>query len=362
MRSFRFLPLGLVPFLMGILVVALWAGLVRLGWPWPLPEAAWSARHGILMVPVFFGGLIALERAVALRHRWTYLAPLFHLLGGLFLLTTKGTIFGRTFLLAGAVVFLLLLGLIMKRHPAPYTMVMALAAGALAVGDVLWAVGWPVPRVVLWWSAFLVLTIAGERLELGRLLRLPQMAFRIFQAAVGITLVGLLTLFLLVDAGVRLVGLGFLTLALWLLRYDVARHTVRRTGFPRFVAWCLLIGYAWLAVGGAWMLAAGFVPAGPSYDAMLHAILVGFVFSMVFGHAPIIFPAFLGRTSVYHPRLYLPLIGLHGSLVVRVLGDAFTLPLWQRWGGLGNAAFILLYFLVLVPLMRKAHASFSPEV
>ena len=48
---------------------------------------------------------------------------------------------------------------------------MCLATGTMALGALLWLVGnagwlvgWPVPQVVPWWSGFLVLTIAGERL------------------------------------------------------------------------------------------------------------------------------------------------------------------------------------------------------
>lgn len=354
MASFRKTPVPLlIPLLLLTLLAALWAGLVRLGWAWPLPRPDWPVSHGALMIPAFFGGLIALERAVALRRHWAFAAPLLHALGGLTLLVAGNGWLPALFLLAGAVVFLAIFAVIVRQHPATYTIIMALGVVALLVGDLLWAIGWPVFRLVYWWMAFLVLTIAAERLELGRLQCLPRGAHLSFLAAVGVTLVGLLALFGPSGVAVRLVGLGFLALALWLLRYDVARRTVRQQGLPRFAAWCLLVGYAWLAVGGAWMLWAGMVPAGLVYDALLHTILVGFVFSMIFGHAPIIFPALMGRMAVFHPRLYLPLIGLHLALTLRVLGDALTLPLWRRWGGLGNAAFILLFFVLFFPLVHR---------
>ena len=47
----------------------------------------------------------------------------------------------------------------------------------------------------------------------------------------------------------RLSGVGMIALAAWLLRYDIALMTIRRSGLPRFVAACLLSGYAWLGVG-----------------------------------------------------------------------------------------------------------------
>jgi hypothetical protein len=126
-------------------------------------------------------------------------------------------------------------------------------------------------------------------------------------------------------------------LALWLFAYDLARVTVRQRGLPRYIAWCLLAGYAWLAFGGA-LLAASL-----AYDAALHAIFVGFVFSMVFGHAPVILPAVLRVRLPYHRALYLPLVLLHGSLALRVLVSALA-------GAWGNAAAIALFILTAAAL------------
>lgn len=45
------------------------AGLVRLGWNFPLPSPGLVMLHGPLMVSAFFGTLISLERAVAIARR-----------------------------------------------------------------------------------------------------------------------------------------------------------------------------------------------------------------------------------------------------------------------------------------------------
>jgi hypothetical protein len=119
-------------------------------------------------------------------------------------------------------------------------------------------------------------------------------------------------------------------LALWLFAYDLARVTVRQRGLPRYIAWCLLSGYAWLAFGGA------LLALETAYDAALHAIFVGFVFSMVFGHAPVILPAVLRVPLPYHPALYVPLALLHASLAIRVFVSAAA-------GAWGNAAAIALF-------------------
>jgi hypothetical protein len=133
-------------------------------------------------------------------------------------------------------------------------------------------------------------------------------------------------------------GVVLVLLAAWLFAFDLARLTIRQDRLPRYVAACLLAGYFWLGVGGALMaLAVG-------YDAALHAIFVGFVFSMVFGHAPVILPAVLRVRFPYHPLLYAPLVLLHASLAVRVF---FSTPL----GAWGNAAAIALFILVAMFLV-----------
>jgi succinate-acetate transporter protein len=79
------------------------------------------------------------------------------------------------------------------------------------------------------------------------------------------------------------------------------------------------------------------LPGTPSYDAAVHALGLGFVFSMVFGHAPIIVPAVLRVNVRYHPMFYGPLALLHASLAVRIAGDAFGQFAWVSLGGLLNA-------------------------
>jgi len=237
---------------------------------------------------------------------------------------------------------------------------MGLGALAWFIGNSLWLIGWPVHRVVLWWAAFLILTIAGERLELARILRPSRASLAAFLIVTGSFLVGLVMSTIAYGLGIRLAGLGMIGLALWLLRYDVARHTVRKTGLARFIAVCLLSGYVWLAAGGVMTFVFGDVAAGPRYDAMLHAIFLGFVFSMIFGHAPIVFPAVLGVPLAYHPSFYLPLALLHLSLVLRVMGD---LTLWwtgRQLGGLLNAVAIVLFLMNTIRVIRGARQTIAP--
>jgi hypothetical protein len=65
---------------------------------------------------------------------------------------------------------------------------------------------------------------------------------------------------------------------------------------------------------------------------------------MIFGHAPILFPAILGTPMPFTPAPYGPLIALHASVAVRLVGDLIEpLARLRGWGGLLNAATLLLF-------------------
>ena len=272
------------------LLAGLWLGWVRLGWYWPVWDARAILQHGPLMVSAFLGTLIALERAVALQQRWMYAGPLLSGLGGVALLLGFGIPVGGTLIALGGLVFIAMMVVIVRRHQALYTAAMLTGVLCWEAGNLLWLAGWPVFRIVLWWIAFLVLTIAAERLEIGRLVRLSRRAEILFIVASAVLLSGDLLSLVAPNPGTRLAGLGMLAISLWLLRFDIARKTIRKKGLPRFAAICLLSGFVWLGISGLLGVLQGAVVAGPRYDAFLHSVLIGFVISMIFGHAPIIFP------------------------------------------------------------------------
>jgi hypothetical protein len=307
------------------------AGLARLGYAMPVPVASLAAVHGPLMIGAFLGVVISLERAVAIGRAWAYLGPLLAALGSIALIAGEAA--AGAWMLAGASGMLLLASLdIFRRQRADFTAALAAGAACWTVGNVVWATGTPAYAVVPWWLAFLVVTIAAERLELTRFLPPSPWARRVFALIVAVIAIGL------VAASARIFAAGLLALAAWLVKQDIARRTVRTRGLTRFIAVCLLSGYAWLVVAASVTLAAGTLAPGTAlYDAALHALTLGFVFSMIFGHAPVIFPAVLGVRMAYHAAFYVPLLLLHASLVARVGGDLYGSFAWTRAGALVNA-------------------------
>jgi len=257
-------------------------------------------------------------------------------------------------------------GVLWRRQPTLFIATMSLGAIAWTMGNTLWLSGAAIFRVVDWWLAFLVLTIAGERLELNRVLRPTALVRALFMIVILLIGAALIISILAPELGVRTLGVGLLLLTIWLVRYDVVRRTVRqRGGVTRYMAIRLLAGYGWLGVGAAIALASGVSTPGVVYDAMLHALFLGFVMSMVFAHAPVIFPAVLGRPLVYGSRFYAHVAVLHVSFVVRIVGDLVEdLGRWRAWGGLMNALALGLFVLnvgrSLVLARRAALSTFAP--
>ncbi len=337
------------------MVAAVWGGLVRIGWAFLLPVPVASSAHGPLMISGFLGTLISLERAVGTGKRWVYLAPLMAaLFSALTLAGTFSLAAGALPGVAAALVLCAAYASVLRHDRSRHLWVMTLGAFCWLSGNAFYAAGWPVFRTVHWWSAFLVLTIVGERLELNRFLRPSRWTWPLLVGALGIVVCGLLLGTGNPDIGDRILGAGYAGLAAWLVHYDIVRHTVKTEGLPRFVAVCLLAGFFWLAVSGISLAVHGPLTAGPLYDAVLHSLFLGFVFSMIFGHAPIIFPAILELPVRFRKSAYIPLVLLNGSLLVRITGDWTGNSVTRLYGALAGAVAIALYFAITLSSLQPS--------
>ncbi|UXY29807.1 hypothetical protein [Streptomyces sp. HUAS TT20] len=326
------------------LLAGLDAALGLLGLPAPVTADRLPQVHGVLMVLGFAGTLVSLERAVALGRPWAYLAPGGLGAGGLLLLTPVDLVVPRLLLVVGCATLVALYVRFWRRQPS--AALLAQAAGAVpALGAaLLWLGGIDVPGMLPWLVAFLVLTIAGERLELARVAVLAPSAEQTFLGSVGAVVAGVVATLLWPAIGTVLLGAALLSLVAWLFVHDVARRLLRSTGLPRFTAACLLAGYAWLGLAGALWLFTGPVTEGTRYDAVVHCVFLGFVMSMIMAHAPVILPAVLRRPLPYHPALAVAAWLLHLSLALRVLiGDLRDVRGAWQLGGVLNIVAVLLF-------------------
>ncbi|MGV0578734.1 hypothetical protein ABQF17_23660 [Mycolicibacterium elephantis] len=331
------------------LLAGLDAALLRLGLPAPVDTGRLADVHGIVLVLGFVGTLIAVERAVASGRRWCYCAPALLGLGAILLVSPAPRQLAEVALLTGAALLVAVYVPLWRRSWD--TAVLVQAAGAvLATGAaLLWAAGLPVSELLGWLAGFLILTIAGERLELARVAMVGTSAELLLGAATAAMVLGALAQLLWPTVGYALLGAAVLGIMFWLFRFDVAMRTVHTSGLTRYVAVCLLAGYGWLAVPGLTWLLVGPVRSGGGYDAVVHAVMLGFVLSMIMAHAPVILPAVLRRPLPYTPWMYGPVVLLHVSLLLRVaIGDARDVPWALQAGGVLNIVAVLAFAAVAV--------------
>lgn len=343
-------PIFRVPFLLPAilcLVAGVLTGLARMGVSTTDFMLERSALHSALMISGFFGTVIGLERAVASQKIWPYLAPLLSGLGGLSLLFEPTAFVAPLLFTSGSICFVLASIQVLIKQPAIYTATLLVAAILWLCGNGLWLVNDNVWSAIPYGLSFLVLTIAGERLELTRFLPPRPLSRGLFVMIAALVIGGTIASGSTGFTQTAWLGAAYAALALWLVIYDIARKTIRIPGVTRFVAVCLLCGYLWLLLGGLlttnlWQLGAY------QRDASIHAIALGFIFAMVIGHAPIIFPAVMRVPIPFSMIFYAPLALIQVGVTLRLLAAIQSEAMLREAGGITNALAILTFFLCLL--------------
>lgn len=327
------------------LVAAVAGGLLR-ACPAPPPSTlpswlfAGASSHATLMICGFLGTMIGLERAVAIGRRAAFSAPLASAAAALVTVAGHAQAAASVFVVAAAAFAVVNLAIV-RKQPAAHTALLLTAALAWLTGCVLEALG--IGTAVPLWLAFLVLTIAAERLEMTRLTRRSRHAAPQLWAVAALMMAGAGAAAVpssLGTAGLAMFGASLVALSAWLFVHDIARRTLLTGGLSRYMAVCLLAGYGWLAVAGLGWL--GVAQRMPVRDIALHALGLGFVASMMMAHAPVILPALTRMRLRFSAAFYMPLAALHASLVVRI-GFGATDALARGVGAALNAVALMLF-------------------
>lgn len=333
-----------IPVICAVLA-AVAGGLFRAGVQWvgtPLPSwfGVAVSQHAFLMIGVFMGTVIGIERAVAVRRTAAYAAPVCTGMAGISLLV--GHLDAALWLAAtGSVAFVLVNIVVVIRQWAPHTALLLVAALAWAAASLLHLADWHTGAVIPLWFCLLVLTIAAERLEMTRLMRRRQGAAGLLYGLVVTLMASAVATGFWPVAGGIAYGAALAGLAAWLLVFDIARRTIRAQGLSRYMALCLLSGYFWLLLAGlAWSaMSAGWLGFR---DIALHALALGFVFSMMLGHAPVILPAIARIKVLFGWVFYVPLALLHLSLGWRLFAGQLHAQALAT-GAIGNALALALF-------------------
>lgn len=352
----RIKPFFLV-FAFANLIIGMFSGLGRFGVMMPVPEA--YVHHGAIMVGGFLGSLIALEKVIPLRKKIFYLGPLLSA-SSVFVFIFGSFQWAVGMLIVASVLFNVVYATYLRKQNTLYLWLALTGALCWLVGNALLLSERFYPIVFPWWMGFLLLTIVSERLELSKFLPVSQHQKNSLLGMLGLFLVGLILPFH--GIGTYVSGLSLVLISIWLMRYDVIRVTLKKEGLVRFTAIALLCGYSALMLEGLFLIALNDTTLG--YDIVVHTFFLGFVFSMIFAHGPIILPGVLGLTvKPYHPVLYVPLVSLLLSLLVRISANVTVLPYgWRAISGWITMASILTYFFLLLLITIRANSRIARKI
>lgn len=334
-----------IPFVLVSLIIGVLAGLFRMGWIIPLGPVA--GEHGALMVGSFLGTLICLERIVALKKNGLYVVPVLSGSSLIFFLMDQPLI-AFILLTVGSLGLIYIYVDLINRFKEYYFYIMMIGGICWAVGNIIMIINPFYPASAPWWIAFILLTVFGERLELSKFLPQTKRKKQTMIVAIAIFMIGLVVPYH--TGGNYISGVGIIAMALWLLKYDIARKSVKSHGMHRFTGSLLLAGYFWMIVCGVLLI----YDFGSlfHYDAMLHAFFLGFTFSMIFAHAPIIFPGVAGLTiRPFHGSLYVWAILLQITLALRLIFDLLNSSGMRKVFGMANGIIILFFFVNLAILI-----------
>lgn len=328
-------PIFLLPLIALSLLIGIWTGWIRIGWNFPFTQN--SGDHGALMVGGFIGTLICLERTSNFKNKIALLIPFVNALSIVFFLVKLPHV-AFWFLLAGSIGLTLIYLKLYFEFSEIYILPMTAGAFCYLIGNTLLIKTNFYPQAAMWWIAFLYFTILGERLELSRYLQIKTIHRTILIILLAVYIAGILIPFH--GSGGYVTAVSLIGSALWLFKYDMAKKSLQREGQHFYSGVVLLTGYFWLIITGLFMAYGSY--SSLVYDAVIHSFFLGFVFSMIFAHAPIILPGVLKlQISIFNRSLYFWFALIQVSLIIRILGSVLPSTDLKIIGGFTNGIAIL---------------------
>ena len=347
---------GRLPFVLlafSSLLIGLWSGLNRMGWDLNLARV--SMHHGAIMVGGFLGTLISLEKVIPLKKKFLFLIPVMS--GSSVVLFFAGwPQLSCTLLVAAACGLSAVFVYYLIRQNILIYLIMASGGLCWLTGNLLLVTKEFYPLSFPWWLGFALLIITAERLELMKFLPVKKAMKHLLLFFLASYLCGVLLSFH--GIGKQISGLSLIAISLWLLRNDIIAISIRKDGLARFVATSLLAGYIAMMLTGVLFLTINSHALG--YDALVHTFFLGFVFSMIFAHGPIILPGVLGISlKPYHPILYAWLIILHMSWILRITADILLAFQIRNISGILTSIAVLGYFATIVMIIITGRRQYA---
>lgn len=300
------------------------------------------------MVGGFLGTLISLERAMVMKNKFWLLVPFISGLSIPAMLWLGWPTVGIALLLMASLGLMGIMYLQTVKHPVLYQYIMSIGAASWILGNFVLINTGLVAAAVPWWMGFLLLTIVGERLELSKFLPTPKWAKK--------GLLWILVLFVFSmwipfhGSGNLLMGFSVILISVWLLYFDMAKIASKKTDQFKYIGVGLRVGYLWLFFNGLILIFYSLHPL--YYDLFLHTFFLGFTFSMIWAHAPIILPMVLNiKEKPYHPILWIGWSIFQLSLVGRIISSILKAPDLRSVFGFINGWSILTMFALMAGIV-----------
>lgn len=340
------LPIVLLAML--CLISGLWSGLNRIGWDVTMLPIA--PHHGAVMVGGFLGTLIALEKIIPLKKRILYLIPGVNALSIAFFFSGHPKVSLYILVASSASLAIVFLYYFRQQRNVIY-LLMFTGACCWLVGNILLLTKFFYPLAFPWWAAFALCIIAAERLELMAFLPVSNFNKKFFVFLLLAFVAGVS--FSFHGTGNLICGISLIGISLWLMRHDIIGINLTKSGLPKFVAASLLSGYTALLMTGIFFFSLS--DQWLTYDAIVHSFFLGFVFSMIFAHGPMILPGVIGiSTKPFSRLLYLWLAILQTSWLIRIFADVWIEMELRKASGLLSALAIVGYFVTLVTAIIRS--------
>jgi hypothetical protein len=204
--------------------------------------------------------------------------------------------------------------------------------------------------------AFPIAVIAVERLELSMQFKKKGAQIVLF----GLVVWCMLWIFSTWRGIPNLSVMGVITLILVssLAYYDASLRTrTNRSGhnLHGFLKLALVLAYFWLFAGSIVMIFWSNISAAVLKDVLFHLFGLGFIFTMILGHAPLILPAALGKFPPEKAPL-IPFFLFQVSTLVRISGDFAliqSVSIWQWTGWITGLINALSFFGYLATLFMS---------
>jgi hypothetical protein len=325
-----------------------------------IPE--WLPPHGHLMLGGFLAAVIMFERIIALRIHRLIWVPYAYVISALFLPTgSRAALVVHLIALAGWIVHRWMAYRQFGKYEKPLVESVAyvtLSAALTHPGGLIAS-----PLVALTALAFPVVTILVERLELSLNFRKNGARALLWSLIVWCGL-WILSSRIAVPH-IRWMGVATLVIAAGCIRYDQTLW-VKTSAFQlhSFLRRALTVAYVWFILSALAMVAASYLPGAVMKDILFHLLGLGFIFTMILAHAPLILPAAIGKLPPFSVPV-IPFAIFQLWTVVRILSDlmvANSIRIWMSAGwitGILHLVTFIYYMALIVRRLRPAGEAVS---